>query len=265
MRAAVDAGALVLAEVNHGLPRAASEDGLLTTEQVVVIGETDRPPLELPRAPLDQASRRIGELVAELIPEGASIQVGPGRIGNATVQAIEVPVRVDSGVVTDAVRDLAQRELLLGEASGAYVIGTRELYDWADGRALANALAYTHDLTRLAGRPFVAINTALEVDAVGQVNVEGIDGDIIAGVGGHPDYAAAAASSQGGTSVIALPTVRGGYRTLVEQLSAPVSTSRTDVDVVVTENGVADLRGCSDRERSERLRALWSEEVRSFG
>jgi len=101
--------------------------------------------------------------------------------------------------------------------------------------------------------------TGFVIYLVGQVNVEGFRGEVIAGVGGHPDYAGAAIRSRDGLSVVALPTVRGGRRTLVERLSAPASTSRSDVDVVVTELGTADLRGLSDAERARALLTAWGE------
>ena len=111
-------------------------------------------------------------------------------------------------------------------------------------------MEHTHDGARLAGLPFVAVNTALEVDAGGQINVEAVGGTAVGGIGGHPDFAQAAARSVEGLSVIALPSRRRGAPTLVERLSAPVSTLRGDVDVVVTELGVADLRGRGDAERA---------------
>lgn len=87
--------------------------------------------------------------------------------------------------------------------------------------------------------------------------MEGIAGDVMAGVGGHPDFAGAATRSATGLSVIAMPTVRGGQKTLVKQLRAPASTTRSDIDVVVTELGIADLRGLDDHERAAAVRAVW--------
>ncbi|HEV7755331.1 MAG TPA: acetyl-CoA hydrolase/transferase C-terminal domain-containing protein [Mycobacteriales bacterium] len=256
MRAAVDAGAHVLAEVNHALP-AASREPALPSDRVTVVSEVDRPPLELPRPRVDEVSDAVGRHVAALVRPGSAIQFGPGTIGDAALRAIDVPVRIDSGIVGDAVLDLDRRGLLSGIPLATYLAGTAEVYRWADGRAITARLERTHDLTRLSSQRLVAVNTALELDLTGQVNVEGFGGDIVAGIGGHPDYAVAAARSPLGVSVVALPTVRGGRRTLVERLSAPTSTARSDVDVVVTEHGSADLRGCTDAERTAALLDLW--------
>jgi acyl-CoA hydrolase len=253
-RAAVDAGARVLAEVNVGLPAASLDPSL---PEVTIVAETDRPPLPLPLPVLDAVSEAIGKRVAALVPEGASVQFGPGGVGDASLRALEVPVHVDSGIVGDAVIDLEARGLLAGPPLATYLAGTPAVYAWADGRPILARVEHTHDPRRLADKTLVAINTALEVDAVGQVNVEGFGGDVIAGVGGHPDFAGAATRSATGLSVVALPTVRGGRPTLVERLGAAASTTRSDVDVVVTELGTADLRGLDDRERAAALRAIW--------
>jgi acyl-CoA hydrolase len=258
MRAAVDAGAHVLAEVNHGLP-AASREPALPSGRVTVVAETDRPPLTLPLPRPDPVNDVIGRHVAALARPGVSVQFGPGGVGDAVLRALEVPVHVDSGIVGDAVLDLEARGLLAGEPLATYLAGTPAVYAWADGRPVVARVEHTHDPSRLADRPLLAVNTALEIDHTGQVNVEGFAGDVIAGVGGHPDFAGAAVRGLQGISVVALPTVRGGRRTLVEQLGAPTSTTRSDVDVVVTELGAADLRGLSDRERTGALRAVWGD------
>ena len=255
-RAAVDAGATVLAEVNHGLPAAAREPAL---RDVIEVAETHRAPLALKLPAVDPVSQAIGKHVAALVPAGARVQFGPGGVGDAALRALEVPVRVDSGIVGDAVLDLAARGLLDGMPLATYLAGTSAVYEWADGRPILARIEHTHDPSRLAAQPLVAVNTALEVDHTGAVNVEGFASDVVAGVGGHPDFAGAAVRSLAGLSVVAVPTIRGGRRTLVERLAAPASTSRSDVDVVVTEMGVADLRGLDDRERSVSLSAIWGD------
>lgn len=255
--AAIDAGAAVLAEVNHALPAAAA-CGELSAERVVVVSEVERAPVEDPPQPPDPAIREIGRLAAALVPPGATIQYGPGGVGEAVLAALEAPVSVASGVITDGVVSLDDRSLLRGVPRAAYMVGTARVYRWGDGRPVLTRVEETHDVSRLGALPvFVSLNTAFEIDPTGQVNVERVGGDPAGSVGGHPDFALAASRSPGGLSVIALPTVRGGRRTLVERLSGPTTTSRADVDVVVTERGVADLRGLDDRERGAALRALW--------
>lgn len=257
MRAAVDAGATVLAEVNHGLPDA-TDGVVLPADRVVVVSEVDRPPVARRRATLGPQAHAIGRLVADLIPEGASVQFGPGLVGEVVLASLEVPVHIDSGVITDAVVDLDERGLLLGTPRSTYLAGSDLLYSWADGRPILFPVEQTHDPGRLSQLPLFAVNTALEVDRTGQVNVQGIGEDVIAGVGGHPDFAAGASRSVTGLSIVALPTVRGSQSTLVDALSSPTSTTRSDIDVVVTEHGVVDLRPLDDRQRGPALNALWS-------
>jgi acyl-CoA hydrolase len=117
------------------------------------------------------------------------------------------------------------------------------------------------DVTHVPARdngPFVAVNTALEIDLDGQVAVERAGGSTIGGIGGHPDFAFAAAGQPGGLSIIAVTTTaRGGRPTLVERLDGPVTTPGHDVDVVVTEHGAADLRGLDRLERRRAISRLW--------
>ncbi len=161
-------------------------------------------------------------------------------------------------MLPDAVVSLDCRGLLLGEPVAAYLAGGDQLLDWADGRPLLYPVEHTHDPGRLSsGLAFIAVNTALEVDEQGQVNVEGLPGAAIGGIGGHPDYAAAATRSPGGLSIVALPTTARGRPTLVRRLSGPVTTPGHDVDVLVTEHGAADLRGLDRGERAQAIRGLW--------
>ena len=261
MRGVIDAGVPVAATVSARTPLAETGPPL-PVDQVTVIGGTDDPPIEIPNATPTEADEAIARTVATLVPAGARIQVGPGRLAQAVLGAIGVPVRVDSGLLPDPVVDLDARGLLIGEPVAAYLCGTRRLYEWADGRRILHPIEVTHDIGRLAsGPPLVAVNAALEIDQDGQVNVEGIGGKSAGMIGGHPDFSAAAVRGKG-LSVIALPSRSHGQPTLVEQLSRPVTTGSHDVDVVVTERGIADLRGRSRPERRALLSALWDGEVR---
>jgi acyl-CoA hydrolase len=255
--AAVNGAGRVLIEANAGLPVGAVAEGI-TDAQAVVVAEVDRPPRQVRRSVADDESRAVAAHVARLIPAGSAIQFGPGRIADSVLDAIDVPVAVDSGVVGDAVLGLDARGLLLGNPTAAYVMGSPALYEWIDGRHVVRGIEYTHDISRLAARDFVAINTALEIDDVGQVNVERLGRDPVSGVGGHGDYAMAASRSARGLSIVALSLAGGGRSTLVTHLSAPVSTAYADIDVVVTANGSADLRGQPESRRVELIKRLWN-------
>jgi acyl-CoA hydrolase len=213
----------------------------------------DPPPQNRP----GPAHRRIGELIAGLIPDGATVQWGPGVVGASVVDVLTRPVRVRSGLVTEELVALESRGLLEGTAEAAYVWGGEPLRRMIEAGTLKlSGVDHIHDISAVSAIDrFVAINTALEVGLDGAVNVEIAGGRIVAGPGGHPDFAAGASRSRGGLSIIGLPSTAGGRSTIVAR-PAVVSTPRSDVDVVVTEHGVADLRGCVDRERARRMVAI---------
>jgi acyl-CoA hydrolase len=259
MRSLIESGVPVAAVVSRTAP-CADAGAALPEDNIVVLGETDDAPREVRFTEPGPDHLAICAHAARLVPAGARLQVGPGQLGAAMLRALRVPVRVDSGLLPEEVVELDERGLLIGDPMAAYLVGGERLYRWADGRPVLAPIDLTHDLGRLSnGEPFVAFNTAIEVDVAGQVNVEGTSTAIVGGIGGHSDYAAAAARSVGGLSIIAVPSTHRGRSTRVRTLSRPVSTPAQDVDVVVTEHGAADLRGLSRPERAAALRGLWSD------
>ena len=262
LRTAIAAGVPVAAVVTTAGPHADAGPPL-PADAVTVLGDPAGIPLaprEVTFASPSPAHQRICALAAELVPEGARLQVGPGQLGAAMLSALTVPVRIDSGLLPEQVVDLDERGLLIGEPMAAYLVGTARLYQWADRRPILHPLEVTHDLGRLSnGTPFVAFNTAIELDVAGQVNVEGTAEAIVGGIGGHSDYAAAATRSVGGLSIVAVPSTHKGRSTLVRSLARPVSTPSQDVDVVINERGYVDLRGLTRDERAAALLDLWGE------
>ena len=257
VRAAIDAGAEVHGIERTGVP-VLDAGPPIPSDRVRIVGRSDAPATEVHWGEPQDIHRAVAERVVPLIPPGARVQYGPGPVGTAVLDALDRPVHVDTGMLSDAVVELDRRGLLLGRAYAPYSGGTLALYDWSPGRAIVDRIEHTHDPLRLAGDPpLIAVNTALEIDLDGQVNVEAVGGSAVAGIGGHPDYAFAATRSAVGLSVVALPTQRGPHRTLVDRLSAPVTTPSHDVDVVVTEPGAADLRGLDRAGRRAALSALW--------
>jgi acyl-CoA hydrolase len=255
-RSAIEAGAVVAGVVSHAAPRA-DAGRPLPAGQVVVIRETNQPPGTLADGKVTPAHLAIAALIEPLITPYARLQVGPSQVTTALLRTLKVPVRVDTGMLPEAVVDLDERGLLAGEPICTYLAGGARLYAWADGRPVLHPVEFSHDLGRLSADPLFAVNTAVEIDVDGQVNVEGTAASALGGIGGHPDYAAAAARSVGGLSIVAVLTAHNGRPTLVSQLSRPVSTPAHDVDVVVTERGAADLRGRSRPERRHALARLW--------
>jgi acyl-CoA hydrolase len=257
MSSVVDGGAIVLIEEVPNLPKAAA-DPLLPLDRGIVVAEADHQPHVIETGEPDANTVAIGEQIARLIPEGACLQFGPGPLASALLDALKVPVHVCSGLLGDGVLRLVERGLLLSTPRATYIAGGPGLYQWSDGRGILTRVERTHQLVIAQRRPMVTVNTALEVDRTGAVNVEGLDGARISGIGGHPDFLLMGHVSTGGLSIVATPTTRRGHSTLVDQLSFPASSARTDVDVVVTEHGVADLRGLDDGERAAELARIWT-------
>lgn len=228
-------------------------------DAVVLVGATEEPPAPLTWGTPADTARAIAAEAVRWLPEGCRIQYAPGPIGDAVLDAATSPIGIDTGILTDGAIDLERRGLLLGRALAPYVAGSAELYEWCRGRADVDRLERTHDVNRLSADvpPFCAVNTALEIDLDGQVNVESAGGSAIAGIGGHPDYSAGAVRSATGLSMVLVPTVRGGHPTLVERLSVPASTPSHDVEVIVTERGSADLRGLDRSQRRAAIAELW--------
>ena len=154
--------------------------------------------------------------------------------------------------------ELAGRGLLRGRVTAGYVWGGKPVRDLARAGLLdRQPIEVTHDIGRISAIPrFVGCNTAIQVGLDGSVNIERVGGRTITSLGGHPDFCAGAVRSMGGMSVIALrSTTASGGSTIVPRVEV-VSTPRCDVSVVVTEHGIADLRGIADEERSRRIAAI---------
>ena len=269
VRAAVDAADLVIAEVNPRMPRTLG-DSFVAVERIDHLVAVDRPLLELTPEPPDGVCAEIGHHVASLIPDGATIQTGIGRIPHAVCQALLT--RRDLGVHTemlsDSVIDLVEagaitgkaKTLLPGKIVTSFVMGTRRLYDWVDDNPAVELRPseFTNDPFVIARNDnMVAINSALAIDLTGQVAADTLMGRFFSGIGGQVDFVRGAARSRGGKPIIALPsTAKDGtlsrIRPVLEE-GAGVVTSRGDVRYVVTEYGVADLWGKSIRQRALSL------------
>jgi acyl-CoA hydrolase len=258
-RKVIDSGTRTLVVIDTSAP-AADAGPALDQPDIEVLGTVGSGPARAPERDPEPIHEALADAVLQLLPEGARIQYGPGQLGTALLRRAQMPLQIDTGLLTDAVVDLDRRGLLAGTPSATYLLGSDLLYDWADGRPILRGLDYTHDLTRLSrGAPLVAVNTAIEIDQYGQINVEGVGEKVIGGIGGHPDYCAAARMSSGGLSIIAVPTRVNGRSPLVEQLSRPASTPAHDVDLIVTESGHVDLRAADWSQRRALIAELFTE------
>jgi acyl-CoA hydrolase len=186
-------------------------------------------------------------------------------VGEGIAHALDRPVRIWSGLLTDAMAELHDRGLLTAPAVAAYTWGGAPIRRLAAAGMLElTSATVTHDLSRISSIPrFVGCNTALQVGLDGSVGIERIGSRVIAAVGGHSDFCVGASRSVGGISVVAVrSTSAAGQSTIVPRVDQ-VSTQRSDVDVVVTEHGIADLRGASDVDRASRLAAIAAPEHRA--
>lgn len=233
-----------------------------------VVAVVSRPPAAAGAAAVsrvaDDVDLAIGATVTSLLPPDATLQFGPGGIAEGIARSIDRPVRIWSGLVTDAMAELHDRDLLLSPAVAAYTWGGESVERLAAaGMLRLTSSTETHDLTAISSIPrFVGCNTALQVGVDGAVNLERVGGRVVAAVGGHADFSAGASRSVGGMAIVAVrATTRTGDSTIVPTVDV-VSTARSDIDVVVTEHGVADLRGVSDDERARRLIAVAAPEHR---
>jgi hypothetical protein len=256
-RTVIASGTVALALIDTSAP-AADAGPPLGLSGIEVLGTVGSGPVRVSQREPEPIHDALADAVLRMLPEGARIQYGPGQLGTALLRRTQVPLHIDTGLLTDAVVDLDRRGLLAGTPSATYLLGSDSLYDWADGRSILHGIDYTHDLTRLSrGAPLVAVNTAVEIDQYGQINVEGLHDKVIGGIGGHPDYCAAARMSRGGLSIIAVPTRVNGRSPLVDQLSRPASTPAHDVDVIATESGHVDLRAADWSQRRTLIAELF--------
>jgi acyl-CoA hydrolase len=251
---ALETARAVVAEVNDQVPWTHSEK-LLRKGDFALITQSSRPPAPAPASRVGELELAIARHAAELIPDGATVEFGIGALPDAlcTVLSAKRNLRIHSGTAGDGIVELMQKGIVSRTAC-AMLIGTRKLFDFArDNPAVQlRSSEYTHDPRVLAGiERFVAANSAVEVDLTGQVNGEIAKGSYVGAVGGALDFIRAANQSPGGVSLMLLPASR-----IVETLSGPVATPRSEAGVVVTERGAADLRGCTLRERIRRMEAI---------
>ena len=173
-REIVDAGTSVLAIVDRGAPCADAGPAAGSSRGADRRAQRRRSGRDAaPRVPT-RSTKRWPMPCCAFVPDGARLQYGPGKLGTALLMRSQRPLCIDTGLLTDAVVDLERRGLLIGMPSATYLFGTQKLYEWADGKPILRGIDYTHDLTRLSrGAPLVAVNTAIEIDPFGQVNVGG--------------------------------------------------------------------------------------------
>jgi acyl-CoA hydrolase len=259
-------------EANRQMPRTFGRNSVHVS-QVVGWVEADYPLIEVAPAPVTDIDRAIASYVAERIPDGATIQTGIGSIPNAILSALSdhKDLGVHTELLSDGIVELVERGVVNGvrkflnrtKTVGTFSLGTRGLYDFLNENAAFELwpVRYVNDPRIIAQeKNFVSINATLAVDFFGQCASETIEGTYFSGSGGQADFARGAMYSDGGQGFIVLQsTTKGGtVSKIVPQLAAGdvVTTLKNTVDKVVTEYGVAEMRGRSIRERTLELIAI---------
>lgn len=270
--AATHAATTVIAQLNRSMPRTLG-DSFIHVDEIDFAVEVDQAPHAHLPAPIGDVERRIGELVADLVPDGATLQMGIGSIPTAVGRSLmdKHDLGIHTELFTDPVLDLVEAGVVTGAAKEinrykivtAFLMGSQRLYDFVDDNPMIEMrpVDYTNDTTVIRRfRRMVAVNSAISIDLTGQVSADSIGTRFYSGVGGQMDFMRGAALSAEGRAIIALPATAaaGSVSRIVPVLAegAGVVTSRAHVRTVVTEFGVAELFGRSVRERAAALIGL---------
>lgn len=265
---AVKAAKIVIAQVNNQMPF--TYGNLIPVERINYFVEHSAPIIELPPPKIGDVERAIGENCASLVHDGDTLQLGIGAIPDAVLAALKDKrdLGIHSEMFSDGVVDLVETGVITnqrktcnkGKFVANFLMGTRRLYNFVDHNpdVLVMPVDYVNNPAIIAQNDnLVSINSCVQVDLMGQVSSESIGKKQISGVGGQVDFIRGAALSKGGRSIIAMPSTasKGKVSRIVVLLDegATVTTSRADVDYIVTEYGVAHLKGRTLRERGEAL------------
>ncbi|MCG8449274.1 MAG: hypothetical protein MI725_06815 [Pirellulales bacterium] len=266
--AAADSARHVVVQINRHMPRSHGH-GILHVSEIDFAVEEDCPLPVRPVPEPTQAERAIGRHVAELVEDGATLQLGIGAIPDAVLSSLRdrKDLGIHSEMFSDGVVDLVEMGVIngsrkarqIGKVVGAFCVGSQRLYDFVNDNPSVEMLeaSYVNDTSVIRRHPKVtAINSAIEVDLTGQVCADSIGTRLYSGVGGQMDFIRGASLSPGGKAIIALPsmTSRGDSRiTPYLKQGAGVVTTRANVHYVVTEFGVANLYGKNLRQRAREL------------
>lgn len=267
---ATERAKIVIAQINKAMPFSYG-DAVIHVSRLAAAVEVDAPLVEVPSATPNEVERKIGHYIAELIPDGATLQIGVGGIPNAVLAALtgHKHLGLHTEAMTDGVLPLlesgvidnSQKVVMPGITVASLALGSRRLYDYMDYRKdlLMKDVAWTNDPFRIRQNPRVmAINSAIEVDLTGQVCADSVGTRIISGVGGQHDFMYGGSLSEGGKTFIAIPSATEKGHSKIKAILSPgagVVTTRHMIQHIVTEYGVAALRG---RNLAERARALIS-------
>lgn len=269
VKSATESARLVVAEVNEQMPRTLG-DCFINVRDIDYLVASSRPVLEAPQGAPDELSKRIAKHIANLVEDGATLQLGIGTIPDAVLHYLDgfknlgvhtemfsdgvIPL-IEKGVITNS-----EKTLHPGKVIVSFVMGSKKLYDFVNNNPMVefHPTEYTNDPFIVAQNDkMISVNSAIEVDLTGQVCADSLGLQFYSGIGGQVDFVRGASRSKGGKPIIALPATasNGMISRIVPYLKqgAGVVTSRGDVHYVVTEYGAAFLHGKSIRERALAL------------
>lgn len=274
---AVSNAKIVIAQINKQMPRTFG-DGQIHISKIHSYMEVDEPIHCVPRGESSAVEKAIGQNIASIVEDGATLQLGIGAIPNAVLEALSnhKDLGIHSEMFSDGVIELYKKGAINGRLKkkhpgkivSSFCIGSQELYDFIDDNpeVLLLDCSYTNNTHIISQNPKVtAINGAMEVDLTGQVCADSIGSRIYSGVGGQMDFIRGASLSAGGKPIIALPSITSKKSSkIVSQLKlgSGVVTTRAHVHYVVTEYGVADLHGLPIRERIKEMIRIAHPEMR---
>ncbi|MEO8626012.1 MAG: acetyl-CoA hydrolase/transferase C-terminal domain-containing protein [Candidatus Limnocylindrales bacterium] len=272
MPTAIRHATTVIAQINAAMPRTLG-DSFVHVDDIDFGVEVEQPPYAIAAPTVGEIEQRIGQFVADLVPHGATIQMGIGAIPTAVASALhdKRDLGVHTEMMTDGVVELVEagavtgkaKEINAGHVVATFMLGSQRLYDWAHDNPMVEMrpTEYTNDTAVIRRfKKMVAINSAIEVDVTGQVCADSIGSKMYSGVGGQMDFIRGAALADDGRAIICLPSTTGDGKIsrIVPYLrqGAGVVTTRAHVETIITEHGVAEMHGRSIPERVRQLIAI---------
>lgn len=266
--AAVECADRVIAQINPRVPFTPG-DAVINLSQLSAAVEVDEPLVEVPTATPTEAEIRIGNSIAELIPDGATMQIGVGGIPNAVIRALmdHKHLGLHTEAMTDGVLPLLEKgvidnsckKVMPGKSVASLALGSQALYDYLDHNddIVFKDVAWTNNPFTIAQNPKVmSINSCLEIDLTGQVCADSIGTKMFSGVGGQHDFVYGSSRSEGGLSFLAMLSITNKGVNKIKPVLTPgagVVTTRFQTNYIVTENGIVNLRGKNLAERAKLM------------